>query len=71
MTTIAGHDFVETPDGRRCKNCGTRFVDIAGATVEDVKNKTLGLAHSGVLTDHELSQIRAEVERLWELGRGA
>lgn len=69
MATIAGHTFVETPDGRRCEVCKKLWVDVSGATDEDVDKP--GWAHQGNLTKHELGQIRAEVDRLWELGRGA
>lgn len=69
MATIAGHTFVETPDGRRCTGCNKLFVDIAGVT-EDQIEKT-GWAHSGTLTRHEYNQIKDEVNQLWEIGRGA
>jgi rubredoxin len=69
MTTIAGHTFEETPDGRKSKVCGKKFVDIAGVT-EDQIEKT-GWAHSGTLTRTEFKEIKDEVNRLWEVGKGA
>ena len=67
--TIAGHTFIDTPEGRLCRDCGKLWVDVALAHKEDINH--LGWAHQGALTEHEYQQIEAERDRLWNLGKGA
>lgn len=62
---IAGHSFSETLHGLTCSACARRFVDIAGTARSDIGK--LGIAHQGNLNEAEFNQIRAEVERQWEL----
>ena len=69
MGTIAGHTFVERPEGRACENCGRKWIDVAGATKQDIDKPNI--AHTGLLNEAELTQIEKERERIWELGRGA
>lgn len=58
---IAGHTFgIEG----RC-TCGLRFGDISGAGPEHINKPHW--AHSGNLTQHELTEIQAEVRRIWGL----
>jgi hypothetical protein len=51
MAEIAGHTFVFG----RCA-CGVAWTHIRNVTKDDVNQK--GIAHSGSLTEHELSQIQ-------------
>lgn len=48
----AGHSFKEGA----CETCGMRFFDIQHVTVADIG--TMGIAHSGQLTGHEVEQIQ-------------
>jgi hypothetical protein len=68
--TIAGHTFIEAPDGRRrCRDCNKAWVDVAGATKDDINRSWW--CHSGVGSETEYKQVEAERDRLWELGKGA
>lgn len=62
---IAGHDFQHEIHGLTCSTCARRFVDIAGAQRSDIGK--LGIAHTGNLNKAEFNQIRAEVDRQWDL----
>lgn len=59
MPYVAGHAF---NDEGRCE-CRRRLVDILGCTKADIGQD--GIAHSGQLTEFELSQIETERERIW------
>lgn len=65
MSSIAGHWF--GADGM-C-SCNRRFGDISGAGPEHIGKPHY--AHVGNLTAVELSEIQAEVRRLWDLVVGA
>ena len=67
--TIAGHTFIETLDGRKCRDCGMLWVDVALAHKEDIGK--MGWAQNGALTEHEYKQIDDERNRVWELAKGA
>jgi hypothetical protein len=58
---IAGHTF--SLEGK-C-TCGKRFGDISDARREHVGKPDW--AHSGTLTEHELNEIIAERERIYDL----
>jgi hypothetical protein len=76
MTVIAGHQFANTPNGRRCMShqsdgsgvCYRAWVDIRNATEADLG--ATGIAHVGKLNDAELREIITEREReeaaLWD-----
>lgn len=68
MSTIAGHTFVLSPDGKEKCACGKEWIDVAPASKQDIKK--LGWAHSGELTETEYGQIDAERERRWRIGMG-
>lgn len=61
MRLIAGHHFVDGPNGLRC-DCGAKWVDVLQARPENVRE--LGWAHTGALLESELAEIEAERERI-------
>lgn len=67
--TIAGHTFVDGPDGRQC-HCGVVWHEISGADDQCV-GKT-GYQCGGIgLTSVGLAEIEAEKDRLWARAMGS
>lgn len=65
MAVIAGHTFIESPVGVRLCSCGRKWTEIAGTTAHDVGASNI--AHYGVLSETEYTEIAAERERMWSL----
>lgn len=68
MSQIAGHTFVDGPEGKKCA-CGKLWLDVAPASRADIGQA--GWAHAGSLTEAEYNEIDRERERIWEVGKGA
>lgn len=69
MTWVAGHNFEDSPTGRRCIStkadgsiCGLMWLAIADTTIADIGKPDI--AHSGNVNQAEVTQIEQERARL-------
>ena len=62
-------DNLVADDGGPARRCGRRFGDIASATKDDLYK--VGWSCNGTLAPHELAEIEAERERIWQALKGA
>jgi hypothetical protein len=63
ISHIAGHYFIDGPGGRRCA-CGKSWLDLLN--MRDMwRVGAPGIAHTGSLTAHEVSQLEDEINRIW------
>lgn len=66
---VAGHKFVETPQGEACAVCGRRWLDILNQR-EFWRNGEMGIAHHGALNDAEVAELNDKLDRMWSAGKG-
>ena len=66
---IAGHIFADGPNGRACRICGRRWLDILDKR-EFWRPGESGIAHVGDLNEREVEELEAELERIWRAVTG-
>lgn len=64
MKTLAGHSMVPGPRGSVCQQCGRTWIEMLDNR-DRWRPGEFGIAHTGGLTDGEVRELQAELDRIW------
>lgn len=64
---VAGHLFADTPRGEACSECGKLWLYVLDRR-EKWRVGEFDIAHSGGLTEREVDELNAKLDRIWNAG---